>query len=90
MGVVYSNSVNHEQQQVSSYSTYSLGLNLQLPDDFTQKYFSIKSLYPQCYMSCWTIQSEFLELISLMSSSTYEILCCEYNNGDEDNSEYSK
>ena len=53
-GVNCSNSLNHDQVQVLSYSKYSLlllGLKLQSPDDFTQKYFPTKHLYHLCHVS---------------------------------------
>ena len=50
------------------YSKLLLGLNLQPPDDLTQKYFPTKHLI-QCANSEW-----ILMLIHLMSPSSHEIL----------------
>ena len=62
-GVDCSNSVNHDQVQVFSYSKYSLysylllGLNLQFPDNFTQKRLPTQRLihcamYPYRFLVC--------------------------------------
>ena len=68
-----SNSVNLHRVQVLNYSKYSLllGLNLQPPEDFTQKYLPTKRLIQGAMYPCWIIQSEFLGLINQMPPSFF-------------------
>ena len=59
MGVDCSNTVDHDGLQVLSYNTYSLFIlavvGIEPADDFTQKHFWTKQLYPLSYVSSWTV-----------------------------------
>ena len=43
-------------------------------DDFIQKHFLAKRLYPLSHVPCWTISTEFWGLINLKFPVTYQIL----------------
>ena len=52
-------------QQIFLVIYLEVGLNLQRPGDLTKKKFSTKCIYPLCYVTSWTSQSEFWGLIDL-------------------------